>query len=452
MLTPPPPDPFHGISADSAPLPVAWHVARWSEDRFAGGSWSALRPGASPQVRAVLGEPIDGRFVIAADATNATQPSMVHGAWLEGIRAAEWAAAQQRGGAVDAPTGVVVIGGGFAGLGAAATLRRLGVPVVLVEARDRLGGRTHTVTLDSVAVDAGGAWLQQYERNPLARRAEQLSLRVVPTDFHAPLAAAADGPVPDVAAGIECLAAAFANAAEDAAVADVLPGLLAGLPPDQRRAVQFAIDLDLDLENGAPFTDLSARRVLEEPGVGNGDAWLPGGYRQLADDAAWGVDVRLGHEVRQVAWDVGGAVDGVVVEGVRADGSAFRLRAAHCICTIPVWLLPTLDLRPGLPARHRAALDQLAVCRVNKVVLQYATRWWPRHPAGNGYLRWYDTPVNWGEWLDLSDHVTRPTVAGLIAGDALDREHRGRSDADVAAAAAASFARWAAAVRGGRPG
>lgn len=71
--------------------PLAWHVARWGDEQYSGGSWSALAPGGSAEHRATLGRPIDGRLVIAGDATNPTAPSMTHGAHDEGVRAARWA-------------------------------------------------------------------------------------------------------------------------------------------------------------------------------------------------------------------------------------------------------------------------------------------------------------------------------------------------------------------------
>ncbi len=44
---------------------------------------------------------------------------------------------------------VVIIGGGLSGLSAAKRLKEAGVPIILLEGRDRLGGRAHT--LDMVA-------------------------------------------------------------------------------------------------------------------------------------------------------------------------------------------------------------------------------------------------------------------------------------------------------------
>src|ERR1700747_3711944 len=53
-----------------------------------------------------------------------------------------------------------VIGAGFAGLSAALRLKQAGCSVVLLEARDRVGGRTFTeVRDDGLWIDRGGAWI-----------------------------------------------------------------------------------------------------------------------------------------------------------------------------------------------------------------------------------------------------------------------------------------------------
>ena len=51
---------------------------------------------------------------------------------------------------------VVVVGAGASGLGAAATLQAAGARVVVLEARNRTGGRVWTVDRQGVKVDLGG--------------------------------------------------------------------------------------------------------------------------------------------------------------------------------------------------------------------------------------------------------------------------------------------------------
>src|ERR1700692_1885126 len=54
---------------------------------------------------------------------------------------------------------VVIVGAGFAGLSAARTLTRQGKKVVVLEARDRVGGRVKAANIAGHLVDVGGMWV-----------------------------------------------------------------------------------------------------------------------------------------------------------------------------------------------------------------------------------------------------------------------------------------------------
>lgn len=54
---------------------------------------------------------------------------------------------------------VVVVGAGLAGLTAADELTRAGYTVIVLEGRDRIGGRVRDAEIAGVAVDAGATWV-----------------------------------------------------------------------------------------------------------------------------------------------------------------------------------------------------------------------------------------------------------------------------------------------------
>ena len=67
---------------------------------------------------------------------------------------------------------VAVIGAGVAGVAAARRLAGTGLSVVVLEARDRIGGRAHTILREGHALDLGCGWLHSADENPLAKLAE----------------------------------------------------------------------------------------------------------------------------------------------------------------------------------------------------------------------------------------------------------------------------------------
>ncbi|MFK8020407.1 MAG: FAD-dependent oxidoreductase [Pseudomonadales bacterium] len=75
-----------------------------------------------------------------------------------------------------APTAntVLVIGAGMAGLTAAKELHNAGHDVRVLEARQRIGGRTHTSTEFGPPLDLGAAWLHGVDNNPLFDVAQSL--------------------------------------------------------------------------------------------------------------------------------------------------------------------------------------------------------------------------------------------------------------------------------------
>lgn len=82
---------------------------------------------------------------------------------------------------VDHETDVVVVGAGFAGLAAARALDAAGAGVLVLEARDRVGGRTLNAHLaDGQVVEMGGQWVGPTQER-IAALAEAVGVETFPT-------------------------------------------------------------------------------------------------------------------------------------------------------------------------------------------------------------------------------------------------------------------------------
>ncbi len=271
---------------------------------------------------------------------------------------------------------VVIIGAGFAGLAAARRLVDAGVRVTIVEARDRIGGRTRTDTSLGVPVDIGASWIHGTDGNPLTKLAEEAGAKTVSTNFedfvllenHAEVDRAA-------AAGLnegwqkisDELESRGADADDDETVAEGLVGLanlddpLVAWNVTSRTAGEYAADAD----------ELSLRWFSSEGQFKGPDVLFPGGYTQLSQHLAKGLDIQQDTEVSRISY--GGSE-------VRIETSKGTVTADKVIVTVPLGVLKakTIAFDPALPDHKRHAIDVLGFGLLNKVVAMFDEPFWPK--------------------------------------------------------------------------
>ena len=227
-------------------------------------------------------------------------------------------------GAIGAPTRVIVVGAGMAGLAAASALSRAGVEVVVLEARDRLGGRTWTRDVGGVPVDLGASWIHTPVGNPMSALADLAGVTRSLADPVAQLALLSgwDGDTGAWLSAAEIgypllLTQIFEGALPDlraelgpgASVEDAIASFLATRGESEailRRAAYGIRTLAEQFESGTT-TDLSLDWFGNAAiAYGGEDVFPDGGYRRLVAFLAEGLDVRTERVVTSIAHDAAG--------------------------------------------------------------------------------------------------------------------------------------------------
>ena len=332
---------------------------------------------------------------------------------------------------------VAVVGAGFAGLTAARALVEAGRSVVVLEARDRVGGRTMTEVRHGTWIDLGGQWIGPGQ-DRIAALADELGVATYPQrEDGDDVVLGADGPrrVPSVAQ-------AFAD--DDLVAYLELAGALEAI------AEQVPLDAPWAAPQAADWDAVSLREWVRSRGVPDGAARLfevgvqavfaasstqlsllhaahyvhsAGGWSRLTDSEGGAQQDRLVGGVQPVAEALAALLpDGTVRlqapvrsiddtgEAVRVTADGLDVRARRVVVAVPPTLAARIDVDPPLPARRDQLTQHMPQGSVIKLHVLYDEPWW-RDEGLSGMVLSPDEPI--GVTFDCTPPEGAP---GLISG------------------------------------
>ncbi|KAH9770519.1 polyamine oxidase 2 [Citrus sinensis] len=306
---------------------------------------------------------------------------------------------------------VIVIGAGMAGVAAARALHDASFKVVLLESRDRVGGRVHTDYSFGFPVDLGASWLHGVcQENPLAPVISRLGLPLYRTS--------GDNSVLYDHDLESCVQRKFVFRVLKTVVVSLIQANLCyalfdmdgnQVPQelvtktdkvreehDEDMSIQRAISIVFDRRPELRFFEhvssslpgISLQRKLLDllklvltcrlEGLAHKEELLPGGhglmvrgYLPVINTLAKGLDIRLGHRVTKITRHYIGVK--VTVEG----GKTFVADAVVVAVPLGVLKARTIKFEPRLPDWKEAAIDDLGVGIENKIIMHFDKVFWP---------------------------------------------------------------------------
>jgi monoamine oxidase len=299
-----------------------------------------------------------------------------------------------------------VVGAGLAGLTAAYELQRAGADVVVLEARNRVGGRVWSRRLENGAVVEMGAEFLLPGNTAIRELAGRFGLglwdkgmRYGSRDPRGGIGTTVD----ELEAAAARLGAALETAPPDLSARGFLEGL--DIPAGAREALLARVEI-----SSANSADEVAARDLA--GIAHVDREpapsIAGGNQRLALELAerLGGAVRLSSPVERVVHSSGGA-------RVRAAGA--ELEADACVVAVPASVLDRIEFSPPLPTELADALRAVRYGHAAKLFVPL------RRPAPPSAVM--SVPDRYWTWTATGDGGRVQPVASAFAGsrEALDR-------------------------------
>lgn len=327
---------------------------------------------------------------------------------------------------------VIIVGAGVSGLAAAAELTKRGLDVVVLEARDRIGGRIFT--------QHAKEWQTPLELGPefihgldpaLWQLIRDNGLRTLPMDREM-VTVQAGKQVPDEAPWEDATRAITHAPANDTSVTKHL----AQLPREARELACRYVEGFY----AARVDDVSAQWIAVQEQAGeqlqqDHVEHLIEGYDRVPARLAAGLQpnvIKLGRVVTLIEWTRG------AVKVATANGEVYEGR--RCVLTLPPPLLARLDIAPAWPAEVARALANIVMGPVLKIVLRFDEPVWesfPFYDADKPFGMLFSPGERWPTWwTDIADPLRLTAWAG---GGRVDKLARDTDHVDSALSALANI-------------
>jgi monoamine oxidase len=345
---------------------------------------------------------------------------------------------------------VIVVGAGISGIAAAKELHDAGHTVLVLEARNYIGGRTHTSFFPyhpTIGVDLGAAWIQEANNNPLIPLAKQYGARNQVFDYDSadyfdctppiqppPLSPMDSAPLDDLEGELNSQIQKMKQGGVEMSLAAALEPWIQTFPQKQQYEIRYLLASDIEEEYGADCSDLSLLHYDDDDTFGGPDNLMIDGYQPLINGLAADLLkdnlIQLEQLVTRLIYSD---------EGVTVVANGISYSADYAICTVPLGVMQqeTLQFDPPLPAWKEESIHRLHMGILDKVVLLFPSAFWDS--SKNCLEQISVAEGHWAETIDYLPFSNKPVLVAFNAGTAAVDLVETKTDEEVIASAMAAL-------------
>ncbi|KAJ5908925.1 hypothetical protein N7495_001607 [Penicillium taxi] len=298
---------------------------------------------------------------------------------------------------------VIVVGAGISGLRAAAVLRHHGCDVVVLEARDRIGGRILTSRKGDHVRDIGAAWMHETSQNDLVKLIPRLNIPYyyddgLPVYFTREGRAGSQFKAKKVADEFADYCAWYYETnpdAEDRSVDEFAKEFAQKhqlITEDERQWAPQAVR-EIELWIGTSTEEASSKHMAYF--ITERNLYMKGGYDQIVNWTAEPLKedpsiVRLEHHVEHVEWNEDGD-EPARIRYKDANGTVDTIEGDAVVMTLPlgVYHHNLISFNPPLPSDIQEGVDKFSYGALGKVFFEFTDVFWAKD---NDQFIYYPSP------------------------------------------------------------
>ena len=309
---------------------------------------------------------------------------------------------------------VIVIGAGISGLAAASTLKQQGANVIILEAKNYIGGRIKTNRSLGSPFEYGAGWIHgPSKENPIRNLADRSksSLFVTDDDSCELLNLSGNDINEKVWDEIEEIWEEIIydeiDSDTEGSILDAINEYDSNIWSDPN--IRWVFSAWTEFDYGGPVHEISAGLIKEMSGFPTADVIFKDGYDKIINLLAKNLQIQTDTIVKSVNYSS--------TNNITVSTTSKNYECDYVICSVPLGVLKfnSIEFNPALPEYKQDSIENVGFGTVTKLALKFTDQFW------DSDVQYYYTVAKetgrWPVWMNYRTFSKEKILMGLCMGD-----------------------------------